>query len=345
MSDDGTYTVNVVARIGMNRAVLCPVSLLGPKQLRPFANIKSGLYGDERIFVEPSQGGGEKNFFTDLDLAVEGKPIFSLSHLVDEEERLDLFAVMLLYARASDIEFLGKLHPAEIARYAMPHRAQDKPVVEAYDPDDKDHRECKREMELHISSKWACFAGRVLSNTSEPFYTVIAPENANGLVEITTNTEQSFMGTPFGTFPANKRERLDVFANLMVEIGCASGVHTGCDIELLAPEFVTPRHHGTEIAYSAWAISGNYERTTDPDIKKLNDDTSEAGGFFPHWSNGTLWVDPYRPWKDRECWEERWRAVDQKVGKVTIESLNSCKSEEARARLRLKPIIDFLMQA
>jgi hypothetical protein len=101
----------------------------------------------------------------------------------------------------------------------------------------------------------------------------------------------------------------------------------------------------TEIGYSAWALSGNYERTTDSDIKKLNEDTAEAGGFFPYWSDGTLWVDPYKPWRDLEAWEERWRVVRQNVGKVTNDTLNACKSEEARARLRLKPIIDFLMQA
>lgn len=343
---NGSYVVHVLARLGHGRAVLCPVTLPGVGTIRPFGRVLSGLFGDENFFVQPHWRGTESRFFTDLDNPVEGQPLFSLSHIVPQAHRLELFAIMLLYATRSDIDFLGKSHPAEIIGHYLAIEPFCKPVggVEVFNPADAAHSECRSAIEMMIGSKWACVDGRVLRKADEPFYTIIAPDHEDGLVQITTNVEQSFTDTPFGTFAAHKWQEAMEFANLLVNIGCAKGIRQGCHIELYAPEFVSTRNHATEIAYSAWALSDSYEYKSSESIKKLDEATSAAGGFFPYWSDGTLWIDPHKSWENRVDWENRWRVVGEKLGAVTAERIAACESDVERSRLRRKPIIDFLMR-
>jgi hypothetical protein len=343
---DGNLTVEVLGWVRFEEGVRMRVRLPGATSLFHFADVKNGLFGDESVFVFKGEGRREKSFFSDLDRPDIGAPLFAFSKSVPPEDVVYLFAAMLRYPRREDMELLKELHPAH--RTLLPRTSDgEEGNVASYDPNIHDHVETKRYVELDLAQDWAFRDGVLLGRTQEPYYTVLAPDKTDGNIVVTCCVGDHYLNAPFATFSADRKKDVDRFADMLVELGSGVRAAADCEIVLRAPEYVTPRNHGTEIANMSWAIAeGGYGWEREKGFDDFNEAAEGAGGFFPHWSSGGYWVDPYGTRDERDDWQERWsarwRSVSAKIGPVSIERLQGCSSDKVRARMRMKPILDYL---
>jgi hypothetical protein len=324
----------------------CPLALPGRADVIPFATVTDGVFGDEKIYVSREGAGHHRRFYSNLDSPAIGKPLFAFSHTVPVEKRVLLFAAMLLCVRDEDVRSLPRVHPASDMTYTFANIGAlgGQSDIADFDPGNKAHANHRRTLETALAEKWACVDGMLLSVTKEPFYAVLAPADPKDPVQITSGVERNHANDVFATFAADRRDAALTFTRLLVELGIGSMPRRGCQIDLHAPATATPRNHGTEIAYAAWALATDHTDARDKpaSLTELNTATEKAGGLFPWWSNGVLWIDPYGEWQGRDEWHDRLRQVSEVLGPVTRDRLTGCRTDHERSRLRLKPILDFL---
>lgn len=344
---DGNYLFEVLVTDFDTAPFRCVIALPGKTRLVHFADVRGGIFGNEAFFVIPGERGRDASFFANLDAPTLDAPMFAFSQAVTAEDRLSLFAAMLRYPRRKDAEYLKSLHPvSKVAHYLTSGAGH--PEIFEFDERDPHQVSRKNGVESMLGHDWACFEGVLLSRSNEPFFTVLAPENPEDKITVTTCVEKHYAITPFATFSADRHGDAVGFARMLSELGCGQLPSEGADIIIHAPAYVTPRNHGTEIAYASWMISfegyGEKKSRSDAAFDKA---AANAGGAFPHWSNGGYWVDPYDregddfdDWKDR--WSNRWKKVSDDIGAITVKRLNDCGSDSVRARMRFKPVLDYL---
>lgn len=315
-----------------NRAII-ELKLHGGNAMRRHAHVWSEEKGAEGIYAD-----GEGRFFS----ARVGDVPFALADAVHSDDWPDLMAAMLLAPRPQDLELFGERHPA-IATEFLTKGMNPKGDFIVIPENSKEAESLSLARDLAQQRFDGRFgwsgAGLFTLARNEPFYTVLAPLDRSMGVRIALDIDECPPGTPFATFPADRRDDAVAFARLLESLGYGPADderHGYTWIHVDKGQLSSPRNHAWEIEMMADMVRNLLQWRGDDRIDEA---------LYRLQSTPLHQSKPYGRWRHREAWLQLWPEVSAVIGDITPERLASAKDEDQRLGLCVKSALDWLTEA
>lgn len=361
IDEDGRFSAHVILEVehaGRYQPLLFPVTLPGGPDIVRLAHVTKALFGDETVYATETQ------FYDDVHNPRQGSPRFSLFDAVVPEDRLAIFATMMLGSRRAHVDSMGGAHPLYCISpyFRNDMRTGEYPVVGILEAGSRlrtlDDSGIPIEVLLPIqkavqesmSRRWACYEGDIVSRGHEPYWSVLAPAKPTQPIEVMTKGYGGSSHHIYATFGAHEREKAMAFAKLLVEIGCGTKVSVKGEITLFAPEKVKHRGHASELchAFDNMQLFGEFGCWGYRRDKNI--DLSEVSGIFPKQPTGRpADLSEAESWDRKADWEAGWAVVSKRLDEMTdtivgqVEKSSWARTEGYGQKYRqFKRVLDFL---
>jgi hypothetical protein len=358
VDETGAYTANIILKFdpddGDTEYVLVPITLPGTSEIRPICRIVGAWHSDETFYTDGS------TTYSDRDDDDPDGRLLPFSRVVGPDERLDLFACLLLGAGGGEDSVLDSLdwfyddgkHAPEIACAGLASVDLEDVLLreEAETPADEIER-ARAEAERRLRQCWAVYEGALVKCSRAPFWGVSCDNDNSERIEVGPSVYGgNGSGTIHGFFGVDRREEAFAYAHRLLELGCGSSLEVAGTIEMITPGVQRETmNHGDEIREMAEAfvteVFGTLRKgkgVVDPSVEPQLQEISELLN-----KHRTEWEGVDREWPLDAEWKAVWSPLSDALGEVTPEKLASLekprRSWQDPARLwRLKAALDMV---
>lgn len=353
--ETGAFTANIILKFKRNDGtlehILVPITLSGTSELKAISRTVGSWHADETIYTNGTATFSDRDGDGDWEMLPYSKG-------VPVEDRLDLFACLLLGAGGRDNEvlrplsdgyedgeFLDKIAYGRMTEVDLEYHVWSPDLAQT--PADEIER-VRAEAERRLRNYWAVHEAHLLGYARESFWGVLVRK---GVIEIGPAIySNGHSGNIYGCFGVERRAQAFAYANRLLELGCGTAIDPKGE-NLIVTEGASRAfaNHGEEIhemedALSSCAFSsfhkrdGRVDRALEPRFRELSDLMRR---------HRHEWTGIGRAWPLESEWKALWAPLSAALGEVTPEKLDALEKPKSRwddpARFwRLKAALDLV---